>query len=72
MLYILTEEKLDDTGAQMETNTTKCSCFLAAQSQVSKCSAYSATKLLKIFPYKIKFIQHRFPLNWEVRSWYCM
>jgi len=46
MLYILTEEKLHDTGTQMETSPTKCWCLLAVQSQVSKSSAHSTTKLL--------------------------
>jgi hypothetical protein len=46
--------------------------MLTVQSEVSKCSAHSATKLLNIFPYKIKFIQQLVPVEWEVRSWYCM
>jgi transposase len=48
---VLTEEKLDDIGARLEHTPTKSLKRLAQETGVSKSSARTARKLLKIRPY---------------------
>lgn len=69
--YVLTTEKLDEIGAQIETSPTKSLHLLAVQCGVSKASVQRATELLKLRPYKIRAVQQLFPLDWEARSRYC-
>jgi hypothetical protein len=49
---VLTEEKLDDTGASLEHSHRKQPEHLAQETGVSKSSARRATKFLKLRPYK--------------------
>ncbi|KAJ4433388.1 hypothetical protein ANN_15647 [Periplaneta americana] len=51
--HVLTEEKLDDIGAQLEQSPQKSLTQLAQQAGVSRTSAHNATKLLKCHPYKV-------------------
>jgi hypothetical protein len=50
---VLTEEKLDEIGLRLENSPKKSLRRLAQQSGVSVGSAWKATKLLHIRPYKI-------------------
>jgi L-lysine 2,3-aminomutase len=52
-LHVLTEEKLDNNGAGMEHSSLKSLARLAQQAKVSISSVRTATKLLKLFPYRI-------------------
>jgi DNA-binding MurR/RpiR family transcriptional regulator len=49
---VITEEKLDDTGARLEHATRKSLKRLAQETGVSKSSARRATQLLNRRPYK--------------------
>jgi hypothetical protein len=50
---VLTEETLDETGARLDHSPRKSLARLAQQAQVSKTTAWRATKNLHIRPYKI-------------------
>jgi hypothetical protein len=54
---VLTEEKLDDTGARLECTPGKSLKHLAQETGVSKPSARTETQLLKLRPYKTTGIQ---------------
>jgi hypothetical protein len=69
--FVLTEEKLDEIGAQMETCPSKSLHRLAVQSGVSKSSAHRAMKLLNLRPYKIRAAPQFCILIGEARSGYC-
>jgi gamma-glutamylcysteine synthetase len=56
---VLTEEKLDDIGARLEHTPRKSLKRLAQETGVSKFSARSATKLLKLRPNKTTVINAR-------------
>jgi hypothetical protein len=49
---VLTEEKLDDTGARLQRAPRKSLKCLARETGVSKSSTRTATQLLKLRPYK--------------------
>jgi hypothetical protein len=51
---VLTEETLDEIGARLEHSPCKSLARLAQQAQVSKTTAWRATKNLHLQPYKIK------------------
>jgi hypothetical protein len=53
---VLTEDKLDDTGARLEHATRKSLKRLAQETGVLKSSARRATELLKHRPYKTTVI----------------
>jgi hypothetical protein len=53
---VFTEEKLDDTGARVEHTPRKSLKRLAQETRVSKSSARSSTRLLKLRPYKTTVI----------------
>jgi hypothetical protein len=50
--HVLTEEKLDDIGAQLEASPKKL-LFMSFGSSVGvgKCTAHTGTKFLKLWPY---------------------
>jgi hypothetical protein len=54
---VLTEETLDETGARLEHSPRKSLAQLAQQAQVSKTTAWRATKNLHLRPYKITQVQ---------------
>lgn len=63
---VLTEEKLDDIGHQLELNSPQKSLLpLAQQSGVSVGSASTATKLLHIRPYKVTVVPEIKPVVFE-------
>jgi hypothetical protein len=53
---VLTEENLDDIGARLEHTPRKSLKHLAEETGVSKSSGKTATKLLKLRPYKTTVI----------------
>ena len=69
--FVLTEEKLDEIGAQMETCPGKSLHRLAVKSGVSKSSAHRATKLLNLRPYKVRAASQLPVLNREARIGHC-
>jgi nitrogen-specific signal transduction histidine kinase len=54
---VLTEETLDETGARLEHSPRKSLARLAQQAQVSKTTAWRATKNLHLRPYKLTQVQ---------------
>jgi hypothetical protein len=54
---VLTEEMLDETGARLEHSPCKFLARLAQQAQVSKTTAWRATKNSHLRPYKITQVQ---------------
>jgi hypothetical protein len=54
---VLTEETLDEIGARLEHSPRKSLARLAQQAQVSKTTAWRATKNLHLLPYKIAQVQ---------------
>jgi hypothetical protein len=60
-----TEEKLDDIGHRLENSSRRCLWQLAQQSGVSVGSAWKATKLLHIHPYKITVVPEIKPVDYE-------
>jgi hypothetical protein len=60
---VLTEEKLDYTGARLEHAPRKLIKRLAQETGVSKTSARRATQLLKLRPYKTRVIHTLQPHN---------
>jgi hypothetical protein len=56
---VLTEDKLDDTGARLEYTTSKSLKGLAQETGVSKSIARTATQLLMFRPYKTIVIYPR-------------
>jgi len=69
--FVLTEEKLDEIGAQIETCPGKSLHRLAVKSGVSKSSAHRATKLLNLRPYKVRAAPQLSILNGKARSGHC-
>jgi hypothetical protein len=67
--YILTENKLDNIGTQMETSPRKSLCQLAVHSEVSKSSADMATELSKYAHIKLQPYNSSF-LRLGSKSWY--
>jgi hypothetical protein len=62
---VLTEEKLDDISCQLENSPRKSLRRLALQRGVSVGSAWTATKLLHIRPYKIIFVPEIKSVDYE-------
>jgi hypothetical protein len=62
---VLTKEKPDDTGHRLENSPRKSLRQLAQQNGVSVGSAWTATKLSHICPYKIILIHEIKPLDYE-------
>jgi hypothetical protein len=62
---VLTEEKLDDIGHRLENSYRKYLRRLAQQSVVPVGSAWTATKLLHICPYKIIVVPEIKPVDYE-------
>jgi hypothetical protein len=54
---VLTEETLDEIGARLEHSPRKSLARLAQQAQVSKTTAWRATKNLHLQPYKVTQVQ---------------
>jgi hypothetical protein len=54
---VLTEETLDEIGARLEHSPHKSLAQFAQQAQVSKTTAWRATKNLHLWPYKITQVQ---------------
>jgi hypothetical protein len=67
---VLTEEKLDDIGHRLE-NSRKSLRTLAQESCVPVGSAWTATKLLHIRPYKITVVLEIKPVDYEKRVRFC-
>ncbi|PNF15704.1 hypothetical protein B7P43_G12455 [Cryptotermes secundus] len=68
---VLTEEKLDDIGHRLENSPRKSLRRLAQQSGVSLGSAWTATKLLHIRPYKFTVVHEIKPVDYEKRVRFC-
>jgi hypothetical protein len=62
---VLTEEKLDDTGAKLEHTPRKLLKRLAQDTGVSKSSARMAIQLLMLRPYKTTVIHARLAATWS-------
>lgn len=69
--FVLTEEKLHEIGAQIETCPGKSLHRLAVKSGVSKSSVHRATKLLTLRPYKVRAAPQLSILNGESTSRHC-
>jgi hypothetical protein len=63
---LLTEEKLDDNGARLETSPSKALIRLAQETSVSERTASRATKLLKVRPYNLKVVYLQGSLKYKV------
>jgi hypothetical protein len=61
---VLTEEKLNDIGHRLENSPRKSLRRLARQSGVSVGSAWTATKLLHILPYKMTVVPEIKPVDY--------
>ena len=59
--HVLTEEKLDEIGQTLERSPRKSLSRLSQKTGVSQFSAWKATKLLKLKPYKITVVQELQP-----------
>ena len=59
--HVLTEEKLDEIGQTLERSPRKSLSRLSQETGVSQFSAWKATKLLKLKPYKITAVQELQP-----------
>jgi hypothetical protein len=68
---VLTEEKLDDTGARLERTPRKSLKRLAQETGMSKSSARMATQLLKLGPYKTTIIHDLHPHDPVSRVHFC-
>jgi hypothetical protein len=66
--HVLTERKLDDISHQLEYSFQKPMLRLAQQSSVSVGSAWTATKLLHIHPYKITVVPEIKPVDYKKRE----
>lgn len=64
---VLTEEKLDEVGERLEHTPKKSLRRLAQETGISKTSAWKATKLLKLKPYKVIVVQELQPRDYEIR-----
>jgi hypothetical protein len=69
--YVLTEKKLGNSSAWIETNSRKALCQLVVPSGVYISLAIKAKKLLQLCSCYNRPIQLS-PPDWEVKSWYCM
>jgi hypothetical protein len=68
---VLIEEKLDDIGARLEYTPRKPLKRLAQETGVSKSSARTATRLLKLIPYKTTVIHALQPCHPASRVHFC-
>jgi hypothetical protein len=68
---VLTEEKPDDIGHQLENSPRKSLQQLAQQSGVSVGNAWTVTNLLHICPYKITVVPEIKPVNYKKRERFC-
>jgi hypothetical protein len=68
---VITEEKLDDIGGRLEHTPRKAQKRLAQETGVSKSSARSATKLLKIRLYKTTVIHVLQPHHPASKVYFC-
>jgi hypothetical protein len=68
---VLTEEKLDDTGARLEHTPRKSLKRLAQEIGVSESSARRATQLLKPRPYKTTILHALQPRHSAIRVRFC-
>jgi hypothetical protein len=68
---VLTEETLNETGARLEHLPRKSLAQLAQQAQVSKTTAWRATKNLHLQPYKITQIQVTEECDYGRRTHFC-
>jgi hypothetical protein len=68
---VLTEETLDETGARLEHSPRKSLAQLAKQAQVSKTTAWRATKNLHLRPYKITQVQVIEEGDYRKRTHFC-
>jgi hypothetical protein len=69
--HVLTEEKLDDISHRLETSPRRLLRRLAQQSCVSVGSAWKATKLCHIRPYKITVFLEIKPVDYEEWARFC-
>lgn len=68
---VLTEEKLDEIGQKLEQSPRKSLSRLSQETGVSQFSAWKATKLLKLKPYKITVVQELQPRDNVSRVNFC-
>jgi hypothetical protein len=69
--HVLTEEKLNDIGARLEHSPRKSLARLVQQDDISVSSARTATKLLKLCPYKITHVHLLQPRELATRIHFC-
>lgn len=62
---VLTEEKLDEVGERLEHTPQKSFQRLAQETEISMTSAWRATKLLKLKPYKLTVVHELLPRDHE-------
>ena len=68
---VLTEEKLDEIGERLEHTPTKSLRRLGQEARISKSSAWRATKMLKLKPYKVTIVHELQPRDHEMRVRFC-
>ena len=69
--HVLTEEKLDEIGQTLERSPRKSLSRLSQKTGVSQFSAWKASKLLKLKPYKITVVQELQPRDTVSRVTFC-
>ena len=65
--HVLTEQKLEEIGDRLENSPQKSLRRLAQESDISKASAWKATKLLKLKPYSVIVVQELLPRDNQSR-----
>jgi len=65
--HILTKEKLHDMGVGPKASLKKSLCLFTFQCGISRSTVHTATKLLKLQPYKMMEVQNLPPPNCEIR-----
>jgi len=68
--YLLTEEKVDNTGSQMGISLKKCLCKFTVQNGMTKFLT-QGKQCFKLCQYKIRRVQQLFLLYWKARNWFC-
>jgi hypothetical protein len=68
---ILTKQKLHNMGVGLKASLKKSLCLFTFQCGISRSTVHTATKLLKLQPYKMIEVQNLPLPNREIRIWYC-
>lgn len=68
--HVLTEDKLNNIGPQLEASPRMSKCLLALRCGISRSTLHAATKLLKLWPYRMTVLYSLLPSDYEARHWY--